>query len=106
MTDLQKPKISIRGKLAASTSLRGFASSDEAKDAPREYLCPVMLQLMRDPVLLVETGQVYDRESIESWFKIGHITCPTSGTINGVVIAFLDSLTCPLESLPSRGRMF
>ena len=66
MTDLHKPKFSRRGKLAASTSLRGFASIDEAKDAPHEYLCPITLQLMRDPVLLVETGQVYDRESIES----------------------------------------
>ena len=83
MTDLHKPKISGRGKLAASTSLRGFASIDEAKDAPHEYLCPITLQLMRDPVLLVETGQVYDRESIESWFKSGHSSCPTSGTING-----------------------
>ena len=58
-------------------------SIDEAKDAPHEYLCPITLQLMRDPVLLVETGQVYDRESIESWFKSGHSSCPTSGTING-----------------------
>ena len=75
MTDLHKPKISGRGKLAASTSLTGFASIDEAKDAPHEYLCPITLQLMRDPVLLVETGQVYDRESIESWFKSGHSSC-------------------------------
>lgn len=106
MTDLHKPKISRRGKLAASTSLRGFASIDEAKDAPHEYLCPITLQLMRDPVLLVETGQVYDRESIESWFKSGHSSCPTSRTINGVVPTLLDSLACLLESLPSRGRMF
>ena len=83
-----------------------FGSIDEAKDAPHEYLCPITLQLMRDPVLLVETGQVYDRESIESWFKSGHSSCPTSRTINGVVPTLLDSLACLLESLPSRVGCF
>jgi len=51
-----------------------------AENAPREYICPISLELMRDPVLLVETGQVYDRPSIEGWFKAGKSTCPVSGT--------------------------
>lgn len=34
---------------------------------------------MVDPVMLVETGQTYDRTSIEGWFAKGKNTCPLSG---------------------------
>ncbi|CAD7703183.1 unnamed protein product [Ostreobium quekettii] len=74
-----KSRSTRRGKLGATASVRGFAAIDETKEAPREYLCPITLQLMKDPVLLVETGQVYDRESIEAWFKSGHNTDPNTG---------------------------
>lgn len=32
-----------------------------------------------EPVMLVETGQTYDRTSIEGWFAKGKNTCPLSG---------------------------
>lgn len=32
--------------------------------------------IMSDPVILVETGQTYDRTSIEEWFTRGNCTCP------------------------------
>lgn len=34
---------------------------------------------MVDPVMLVETGQTYDRVSIEGWFGKNKNTCPLSG---------------------------
>lgn len=34
---------------------------------------------MEDPVMLVETGQTYDRLSIEDWFARGYNTCPLTG---------------------------
>jgi hypothetical protein len=34
-------------------------------DTPAEHICPISLEVMVFPVLLVETGQVYDRDSIE-----------------------------------------
>ena len=58
---------------------QSFKVYDVAETAPREYICPISLELMRDPVLLVETGQVYDRSSIEGWFKAGKSSCPVSG---------------------------
>ena len=105
MADVPKPKISRKGTLGGSTSLRGFASIDEAKDAPREYLCPITLQLMRDPVLLVETGQVYDRESIESWFKSGHSTCPTSGKMSSAAEGLLQFSCMSTEKTLKLGQM-
>ncbi|KAK6138165.1 hypothetical protein DH2020_028101 [Rehmannia glutinosa] len=35
-------------------------------DIPQYFLCPISLQIMRDPVTTV-TGITYDRESIEKW---------------------------------------
>ena len=61
-------------------SKQSLKTRDEETSAPREYLCPISLELMRDPVLLVETGQVYDRCSIESWFATGTKSCPVSRT--------------------------
>ncbi|KAH7541827.1 E3 ubiquitin-protein ligase PUB23 [Ziziphus jujuba] len=47
-------------------------------DVPSHFLCPISLQLMRDPVI-VSTGITYDRESIEKWlFSCKKTTCPVT----------------------------
>jgi hypothetical protein len=40
--------------------------------------CPISSKLIEDPVILVESGQTYDRKSIETWLK-DHDTDPLSG---------------------------
>ncbi|XP_028771964.1 U-box domain-containing protein 6-like [Neltuma alba] len=42
---------------------------------PEELRCPISLQLMCDPVIIV-SGQTYERVCIEKWFRDGHDTCP------------------------------
>ncbi|CAD7698881.1 unnamed protein product, partial [Ostreobium quekettii] len=48
---------------------------------PDIFVCPISREIMRDPVVLVETGQVYDRHSIAEWFRMNHSTCPLTGTV-------------------------
>ncbi|KAH7571007.1 hypothetical protein JRO89_XS05G0238900 [Xanthoceras sorbifolium] len=55
-------------------------SMDEMKkpDAlviPDDFLCPISLELMRDPVI-VATGQTYERSYIQRWIDCGNVTCP------------------------------
>lgn len=76
---LQAKKHSSKSSMLNGTS-KSLKKFDTSQSAPKEYLCPISLDLMRDPVLLIETGQVYDRESIEGWFKAGKNTCPTTGS--------------------------
>lgn len=45
---------------------------------PKDFCCPISLDLMRDPVI-VSTGQTYDRSSISRWLDEGHYTCPKTG---------------------------
>lgn len=45
---------------------------------PKDFCCPISLDLMRDPVI-VSTGQTYDRSSIRRWMDEGHCTCPKTG---------------------------
>ncbi|WCJ27251.1 U-box domain-containing protein 17 [Euphorbia peplus] len=45
---------------------------------PKDFCCPISLDLMRDPVI-VSTGQTYDRSSISRWVEEGHCTCPKTG---------------------------
>lgn len=50
----------------------------EEIDIPPHFICPISLQLMRDPVT-VSTGITYDRENIEKWlFSTKNSTCPVT----------------------------
>lgn len=47
-------------------------------EVPHYFLCPISLEIMRDPVTLA-TGITYDRCSIERWlFSDGRATCPVT----------------------------
>lgn len=51
---------------------------DEIIDVPTHFLCPISLQLMKDPVT-VTTGITYDRDNIEKWlFSFKNKTCPVT----------------------------
>ncbi|KAG7019558.1 U-box domain-containing protein 17, partial [Cucurbita argyrosperma subsp. argyrosperma] len=47
---------------------------------PRDFCCPISLDLMNDPVI-ISTGQTYDRSSITRWMEEGHSTCPKTGQL-------------------------
>ncbi|KAJ9693921.1 hypothetical protein PVL29_009749 [Vitis rotundifolia] len=50
----------------------------EEIDVPPFFLCPISLEIMKDPVT-VSTGITYDRESIEKWLFSGkNNTCPVT----------------------------
>ncbi|CAN0879359.1 E3 ubiquitin-protein ligase PUB22 [Linum grandiflorum] len=47
-------------------------------DIPTYFLCPISLEMMKDPVT-VPTGITYDRDSIERWLFSGkNTTCPVT----------------------------
>ncbi|GAU50792.1 hypothetical protein TSUD_135140 [Trifolium subterraneum] len=51
---------------------------DEEIEVSPFFLCPISLQLMKDPVT-VSTGITYDREAIEKWlFSSQNKTCPVT----------------------------
>ncbi|XVE61389.1 hypothetical protein DITRI_Ditri06bG0035600 [Diplodiscus trichospermus] len=50
----------------------------EEIDVPPFFICPISLEIMKDPVT-VSTGITYDRESIEKWLFSGkNTTCPVT----------------------------
>ncbi|GAB2289297.1 U-box domain-containing protein 15 [Dionaea muscipula] len=49
-------------------------------DIPQEFLCPITLEIMTDPVI-VATGQTYERASIQKWLDSNHRTCPKTGQV-------------------------
>lgn len=47
-------------------------------EIPEFFICPISLQIMKDPVT-APTGITYDRDSIENWlFKRHNTTCPVT----------------------------
>ncbi|KAI7740901.1 hypothetical protein M8C21_027218 [Ambrosia artemisiifolia] len=45
---------------------------------PFEFLCPITLEIMRDPVI-VATGQTYERANIQQWLDSDRRSCPKTG---------------------------
>ncbi|WVZ81745.1 hypothetical protein U9M48_029087 [Paspalum notatum var. saurae] len=50
----------------------------EAAAVPAHFVCPISLDLMRDPVT-APTGITYDRDSVEAWLARGNARCPVTG---------------------------
>ncbi|XP_047325153.1 U-box domain-containing protein 15-like [Impatiens glandulifera] len=55
-------------------------SKSASLQIPNEFLCPISLEIMMDPVI-VATGQTYERESIQKWLDTDHKTCPKTGLV-------------------------
>lgn len=59
--------------------MQAVKNEDHAMDIPNEFLCPISLEIMEDPVVLVETAVTFDKKSIDTWlYAYGQNTCPVS----------------------------
>lgn len=67
--------VSGLGGSALDAALRDL-SLDEA-DIPAAYVCSITGEIMRDPVVLVGSGNTYEREAIATWLRT-HSTDPLS----------------------------
>ncbi|KAE8704228.1 U-box domain-containing protein 15 [Hibiscus syriacus] len=56
-------------------SIHQIPGKSQSLVIPHEFLCPITLEIMRDPVI-VASGQTFERESIQKWFDSNHRTCP------------------------------
>ncbi|KAM3359999.1 U-box domain-containing protein 21-like [Capsicum galapagoense] len=65
-----------RRKDKGEKKLSKLNSCKELK-VPSHFLCPISLDLMKDPVTLC-TGISYDRENIEKWIDARNTTCPVT----------------------------
>ncbi|KAK4763838.1 hypothetical protein SAY87_013276 [Trapa incisa] len=67
-----------KNALSSSNQEVKRSREDKKSDAisvPDDFLCPISLDIMRDPVI-VATGQTYDRSYIQRWIDSGNLTCP------------------------------
>ncbi len=74
-------------------------SNEEALDAylasiaaPRELICPITQELMKDPVV-AEDGHTYERSSLITWFNMGRTRSPvTNSFLTSTTDALLPNL--------------
>jgi hypothetical protein len=66
-----------RGNLADNPSQRHCPK--QSLTPLDEFLCPIGLKLMTDPVMLVESGQVFSRDNITVYLARGNRVCPITG---------------------------
>ena len=67
---LEQPHVQLVYPSERSLSASGIA-------APPQYICPITLEIMRDPVTTAD-GQAYERAAIERWL-LAHDTSPLTG---------------------------
>lgn len=58
-----------------SVDLEERAAKRHKPSPPDAFLCPITKKVMTDPVMLVETGQTFERTAIQEWLS-AHDTCP------------------------------
>ena len=51
---------------------------DEEDDEPEELMCPITRTMFRDPALVVDSGQTYERRAIRSHFRQARASAPRS----------------------------
>ncbi|GIL46838.1 hypothetical protein Vafri_3711 [Volvox africanus] len=86
--------IAAKGSLGrgSSTSIPRVYSAEAAElELPDDYRCPITLQVMSDPVKLVESGHSFERKAIEQHLAIS-CTNPLTGT-RGLTHEHLDAET-------------
>ena len=57
-------------------------ASSASGQPPDEFCCPITQELMLDPVLVVASGQTYERTEIAKWFRTNK-TDPSTGSSIG-----------------------
>jgi|688.fasta_scaffold941122_1 hypothetical protein len=58
----------------------GGGSGGSSGDCPTEYLCPIGLYIMTDPVIAVD-GFTYERSEIQRWFDGGNRRSPKTNVV-------------------------
>ena len=58
---------------------RRNSNDADLSDLPQELICPITMNLMRDPVFTCD-GQTYERRAIEEWLTT-HQTSPLTGAV-------------------------
>ena len=52
----------------------------EMADVPRDFLCPISGEIMKDPYILTESGHSYEKEEILKWIHHGSFKDPLTGS--------------------------
>mmetsp|Transcript_651 Transcript_651/g.1756 ORF Transcript_651/g.1756 Transcript_651/m.1756 type:complete len:266 (+) Transcript_651:1720-2517(+) len=85
----------LGGSGLAESKMEALDNLDDA-DIPSAYVCSITGEIMRDPVVLVGSGNTYEREAITTWLR-SHQTDPLSN----VTIPSKDQVLVPNVALRS-----
>ena len=80
------------------TDLKQFLLGESRRfGMPVEYLCPISMQVMRDPVICCD-GHVFDRRSIETWLESSNLNPCTGLPLRNQVLTSVYSLKTSIEA--------
>ncbi len=76
-------------------------STSQPSEIPEDIICPITSHIMTDPVILVESGNTYEREAILKWLKqkktdpltneaISDDMIAPNRTVKRMIVSFLD----------------
>jgi len=78
--------------------LLGKKTMPEAKDGtPADYLCPITLRLMADPVIAAD-GHSYERNAIQEWFEHKRTSPKTNRSLSSLTLISNHTLKAAIQS--------
>jgi hypothetical protein len=72
---LREREAEVKAKEAELGGRETATTTRYVSSTPSAFVCVITKEVMEDPVILVETGQTYERQAIEQWLS-RHDTCP------------------------------
>eukprot|EP00934_Nitzschia_sp_Nitz4_P003857 Nitzschia sp. Nitz4//scaffold108_size72880//63859//64533//NITZ4_005829-RA/size72880-processed-gene-0.86-mRNA-1//1//CDS//3329532711//3847//frame0 len=73
--DIDTPPLCVSDEEAENTSVSSEEETDGEEDVPSEFLCPLTLEVMEDPVM-DRQGINFERSAIVQWLGSGRTTHP------------------------------
>ena len=77
VTEQAKGAMEPMAPVLTDSSMRSPVAAS-SPEPPDEFVCPITIELMTDPVLATD-GHTYERSAIERWFATGKMSSPKTG---------------------------
>ena len=94
------PDFTVQHRQAApaeATSTQRQMTAEKEEEVPDAFRCPILFELMRDPVICVD-GHTYERSAIEEWLRLNDRSPLTNKPLESLLLIPNHAMRSAIES--------
>eukprot|EP01026_Neomeris_dumetosa_P067213 TRINITY_DN6547_c0_g1_i11.p1 TRINITY_DN6547_c0_g1~~TRINITY_DN6547_c0_g1_i11.p1 ORF type:complete len:634 (-),score=64.73 TRINITY_DN6547_c0_g1_i11:454-2355(-) len=100
------PQTGYQGQQSAPEQIQAQDGEDFDQGVPVTFICPLTQEIMTDPVVVADSGNVYERKAISDWFKLNDRDPLTNLVVKNKQLIPLHILKSDIEDFQSRRQQF